>query len=493
MMCMRGRWLAWCLVVGASSTAEEWIVVGPRATGMGGAGVAITRGPLASYWNPANFAMRQPFRDPARFRVGLSVPAAAAASVHGDVIADLDHMYDALKDIDWSSVNDVFDSGESFNDPAHQQELQTLLRVVTEDLPRLDAHGDGVAANASGEVSLEFGRVGIAARGLGWSSVVPHPDLSADGLAFGDGLDDMFATTGHSPSSSAGTSLADRLDNTHPAGMVNELVYWAEQAGVNLSDTTVETMLDRILTGTTAGGTIDDFIAENDSGFTVRGLAVGEAGLSYAHPFFEGRLALGATVKALYGVTTTQHFRLQQLEDGSDILTELKSRKNRDESLRFGLDVGATVMPWDFLAVGITGRNINQPSFPAAGKDYHLDPQVRGGVALFPLDWITLAADLDLYKNDSAVLPGYESQVLGIGAEFSVVDILFLRAGLSKNLAESEGLTYHAGLGIHGGPVHLDIAGAASADRATVEYGDSSSKIPERAAASLMLELVIDF
>ncbi|MCS6292542.1 MAG: conjugal transfer protein TraF [Nitrospira sp.] len=39
--------------------AGEFAVVGPRAAGMGGAGVAITTDALATYWNPAGLAMTQ--------------------------------------------------------------------------------------------------------------------------------------------------------------------------------------------------------------------------------------------------------------------------------------------------------------------------------------------------------------------------------------------------------------------------------------------------
>jgi hypothetical protein len=40
------------------STAE-FVIVGPRAMGMGGAGVAVTTNALATYWNPAGLAMTQ--------------------------------------------------------------------------------------------------------------------------------------------------------------------------------------------------------------------------------------------------------------------------------------------------------------------------------------------------------------------------------------------------------------------------------------------------
>jgi len=43
----------------SQSLAVEFVTVGPRSTGMGGAGVAITTDSLATYWNPAGLAMTQ--------------------------------------------------------------------------------------------------------------------------------------------------------------------------------------------------------------------------------------------------------------------------------------------------------------------------------------------------------------------------------------------------------------------------------------------------
>ena len=39
------------------ASAVEFVIVGPRAIGMGGAGVATTTDALATYWNPAALAM----------------------------------------------------------------------------------------------------------------------------------------------------------------------------------------------------------------------------------------------------------------------------------------------------------------------------------------------------------------------------------------------------------------------------------------------------
>ena len=41
------------------ASAAEFVVAGPRAMGMGGAGVAVTTNALATYWNPAGLAMTQ--------------------------------------------------------------------------------------------------------------------------------------------------------------------------------------------------------------------------------------------------------------------------------------------------------------------------------------------------------------------------------------------------------------------------------------------------
>jgi hypothetical protein len=47
------------LMIPAQAIAVEFVTVGPRAMGMGGAGVAVTTDALATYWNPAGLAMTQ--------------------------------------------------------------------------------------------------------------------------------------------------------------------------------------------------------------------------------------------------------------------------------------------------------------------------------------------------------------------------------------------------------------------------------------------------
>lgn len=57
-------WLRIAVLLVASAwpsygSATEFVIAGPRAMGMGGAGVAVTTNALATYWNPAGLAMTQ--------------------------------------------------------------------------------------------------------------------------------------------------------------------------------------------------------------------------------------------------------------------------------------------------------------------------------------------------------------------------------------------------------------------------------------------------
>lgn len=496
-----------CLVMASFVSAEEWIVIGPRALGMGGAGVALTRGPLATYWNPANLAIDWPaYRkvdqeegdDTEVTVVGLSLPLTVALSIQGDTVETIDKIYNDLDSLNLDSLeSDIFNNpAAQFNDAAYQDELQTLLHTVCEDLPSLNKRGDGMVVNAAGELGFQWGRFALAARQLSWGGVNPLVDLSALNFAFGTDMSDFIDATGGHGLSGSGTTLADELDDISgvSSNAANELVYWAEQAGVDTSDSSARDMLTKIAEGTAAGtATSDNFIGNNTSGFQTKALGVSELGVSYAQPLFNGRVSIGVTPKLMYGMTYSKNYTLDSLEEGTDLLEEIDDRNNRKDNLAFSLDAGVTVMPVDFLAVGVVGRNLTQPRFKAQGNDLELDPQLRAGVALFPCDWLTIACDTDLYKNASEVLPGYKKEDICGGVEFNIYDVLLLRGGLSKNVATGTGLVYHAGLGLHGGPFHLDLAAKYSSDKVDIEYEDSPTSLPRNSGLSVMLELIFAF
>ena len=134
---------------------------------------------------------------------------------------------------------------------------------------------------------------------------------------------------------------------------------------------------------------------------------------------------------------------------------------------------------------GMVGRNLNKPSFDWKGPgDYEVDPQVRAGVALRMWDFVTLAADVDVTENDTNISDNYKSRNLGVGAEFDLLSFLRLRAGMYKNLSESDiGPVYTVGFGLNFYLFQLDAAAALSKDTAMID-GD---KLPEEVRGELAL------
>ncbi len=93
------------LITASSVSAVEFAIVGPRAMGMGGAGVAVTTDALATYWNPAGLAMQQ--------SVDIRFQASAQLVDRGGV-------KDALDDI--NSID--------LTDPANLARLNGLLNTL---------------------------------------------------------------------------------------------------------------------------------------------------------------------------------------------------------------------------------------------------------------------------------------------------------------------------------------------------------------------------
>jgi len=108
--------LGWCFTTAVYAT--EFAIVGPRAAGMGGAGVAITTDSLATYWNPAGLAMSQ--------TVDLRVQGS------GQVI-------DRLGVI--STVKDINDLDK--NNPANTPQAQALANKLNQ--PGASVSGIGAA------------------------------------------------------------------------------------------------------------------------------------------------------------------------------------------------------------------------------------------------------------------------------------------------------------------------------------------------------------
>ncbi|TMF80731.1 MAG: hypothetical protein E6I07_15130, partial [Chloroflexi bacterium] len=100
-----GLVLGTILFTAGTVSAVEFAIVGPRAVGMGGAGVAVTTDALATYWNPAGLAMQQ--------SVDIRLQASAQLVDRGDVKDTLD------------DINSI-----DLTNPANQARLQGLLNTL---------------------------------------------------------------------------------------------------------------------------------------------------------------------------------------------------------------------------------------------------------------------------------------------------------------------------------------------------------------------------
>jgi len=126
------------------AAAVEFVFVGSRQMGMGGAGVATTTDSLATYWNPAGMAMSKKF--------DIRIQAGAQALDRGDV-------FDTIKDINNLNLNDT----SSANISRLQQQI-ARLNSPNSNFTGAGSGGLYVKGNA-GEHALGFNVSDVATGG----------------------------------------------------------------------------------------------------------------------------------------------------------------------------------------------------------------------------------------------------------------------------------------------------------------------------------------
>src|SRR5437867_3238310 len=128
-----------------SVLAVEFTIVGPRAVGMGGAGVAVTTDALATYWNPAGLAMSQ--------TIDIRVQGS------GQIV-------DRLGVAD--TLNDINNFDRSDTTPANQARLQSLLDRINRPGATVSAMGAAALYLKGhwGEDGFCFSLSGVATCGL---------------------------------------------------------------------------------------------------------------------------------------------------------------------------------------------------------------------------------------------------------------------------------------------------------------------------------------
>ncbi len=491
--------IASLLAVPPSAFAQTFKILGTRATGMGGAGVAAAEGGMAQYWNPAGLALQKGF--------DVQAPVSAGAEFTKNLLEKANGL-SALS----TQINAIQSKTSSGADGLTLGDYQTFLDALNK-VNGLNQKGLGLLADAEGGGNVRIGRFAFSVNNFTEFGADPYVDTVNMGLAggsFGAGV--QAVVNGGGPVGGHGS--VDATQQAQLAGIIsqmtssvgivlpggataaqvaNELIFQADPGGTNPAATQsainqIQQLYNQAAAFLPSG--VNPFAA-NQTSLTLRGASVTEAsmGMGGGLPFVEdgsawSRLSLGANAKYLQAQVG---YATVNVLDKDAKMSDLEKdfRNNLKTSSAVGLDLGLLYDLQDtgiHSRFGLTARNVNRPRFdqPQAASDagadaYRLDPQVRAGWSWKPLGWFLVAADVDVTDNNTS-LPGYKSRMAGGGAEVNVFNRswlnLALRGGLMKNVAESSSpLAYTAGLGLNLFHVHLDVGGAVSSKRVKIDDG----------------------
>jgi hypothetical protein len=189
----------------------------------------------------------------------------------------------------------------------------------------------------------------------------------------------------------------------------------------------------------------------------LRGLEARQLAFSYAYAFSDKTFAIGITAKVIQGAAYNGS---TDLTGGSGVSTTDHFGKP-NISTTYGIDLGAIYRPSSWVRFAVVAKDINKPTFDAAGGgELTLEPQVRFGAAINPYSTLTLTADVDATSNKTFV-PGVKSQLLSLGLEQTILsEFLSFRIGTFKNMQDaSTPFVPTAGLGIRWFNFRADAGG----------------------------------
>jgi hypothetical protein len=493
-------------VAPVSLYAGEWQVVGTRPTGMGGAFVAVARGPAAQYWNPGALAKTGIGSSGTELPIGVNV------EFTGDIMKDAGQIGDMASK--YSSIISAQKNGTKID----ADQLAAFAKTISL-ISGMNNPGKGALAEVAVGLNSKYSKVAVSVNSYVSLGVTPHIDTVNIGLGSTSGVSGISMTgMSAAPPADIATrnTVADAITAMGGLSAISRLVCGSAACitGQNSFITDNTTLANALYNQAIAGGIPQTQITEaantlsqyapqvapiisavssgnaytnNNSNLGVSGGLFIEIAGGYARnvdKLLKG-LSLGGNFKLINGQTLVKSF--QFLSDSHTAnafdLNDLKS------SWRPAIDLGAL---WEVNKkyphvpfqprVGLVMRNINGPSFDAAaGSKYDLDPQIRMGFAVNPYKSWTVALDIDLTNNKTPV-DGFTSREFSLGTEINVINRRFftlpLRAGLIKNIAEgSSRVGYTFGTGLNIAAFHFDVSGVISSESTEIEKNSIPTKV----------------
>ena len=202
---VRSAAVLFSLLVPLQAAAVEFVIVGSRQMGMGGAGVATTTDSLATYWNPAGMAISKKF--------DMRVQGTGQIIDRGDV-------FDTLKDINNLNLNDT--------SAANQARLQQLV-------DRINRPGTNLTAGASGGFYIK-GNFGEHALGFNVSDVATGGGFLRSPVGFSNNggnltVNGQFAVNGLEARQAALSYAYAFFDRIFSIGVTGKVIQGAAYTG----------------------------------------------------------------------------------------------------------------------------------------------------------------------------------------------------------------------------------------------------------------------
>jgi len=495
------------VLLGGIGLASSFKILGTRPLGMGGAFVAVAEDAVAQYWNPAGFALQK--------GLDIQIPVGVSMETTQGLIKEVDDLGDIADTV--SQIQDTQERGDPFNASL----IEEFTKAINE-LDDLNKSGLGLVLDINAGLNIRFRNLGLGVINMTELGADPSLDLIHIGLGEGvvdtDALNALCVDVALDGAGDGGDGLIDL--NTAQRAIADDIANSLTEMGVPPFNWTKQQLAEELVEAGVLAGLTDSEIAtvasqialvaasqaislltspgfsDNTSNIKLNGLMLFEVPVTYARELpWVKNLYVGGNVKLMYGTVGFARFDVFSGEDLGEGLYQDYNDFTK-ASTTIGVDIGGLYDLKESLGLrfGMVVRNLNYPSFSqpkeakAAGLDkYTIEPQVRVGAAYWPLNFITLSADLDV-TNNKTVLYGYESRMLGLGAEVNILNRswlnLALRGGFMDNLSESYGSMFTAGLGLNLFHLQLDFAGAISTESTSI--GDSQ-KFPTAAFGSFGL------
>jgi len=498
--------------------SEQWQILGTRPMGMGGAYVAMARGPIAQYWNPAGLAQisTQTFN-------GFEVSAGVGIEATGGLLSNVSEITDVSKQID--AIKATQESSEQI-DAQQMSAFVKTLGILGEMNKKEDL---GALVELVGGLNIKFSKIALSVNNFTSVGLNPFIDTERIGVVNNTSIGSNIPNNTTEPSSdyipardniSQAVSIIglDKIESVlcgsdstcktnfetnfsnDPSKFANALINEAILHNVTIDDLNKFSEEAKNY-ASDAAPIFQNFtgvsFSSNTSKLNVKAASFTEFAAGYARPFDKllTGLSIGANLKIIRGQIGDKTFKFLEEDKTGDAFKDINDYL--ETSVKPSLDIGFLWNVNDKYPkiplrprVGLTIRNINSPSFDGPNGKYKLDRQARFGVALSPFNWWHWALDIDLTKNSTAV-DGFYSRQLSFGTEINIINRksfnLPLRLGMMKNIAESDSKTiYTAGIGLTFAYIHFETAVGISSGKQYID-GD---KYPEKAQAVASLGIL---